>query len=464
MAVHAQNSKDYLVYTKNATKAVTESSASGTDSVEVKAKPRDFISANFVYKSLCDWDENDTTLKFMVVPEKYDLIVKTFHNANTKEEVSSVTLRHKIMVYKGHSVTPEGHGRINFHCIDDNTDYYYEIPNGSFEDYCYNKMGVPTLAYLGDVDIAREKLVGKKVYTKTRLYRVDLAEGNEKYEVVSINDRQEVTIVAAGVGTRSFPVKIIVEDENGKQFYQNVAISKTNCGMRDDEFSTDNVAFLFGNSFELEDDIMMLSDNYHDYIGQTVHTRYLTKMLNEKQTRNVNIISQTGFKIMEIHPLPQKGLMSLVLKNTTTSGLYYKTVRFASEYKPGEEKVEGEELFGKLFALGEGRQIETSTATRTAIREGRVTIGMTEDEVLMVMGDVESESVNKAGNKIWRCLTPGTGKTLVIEFGPDAKVKSTDIDRTVPPKTNKTTGKKKVASKSNSSKRDSWQDRNGTPL
>ena len=39
-------------------------------------------------------------MKFMVLPEKYDLIVKTFCEASTGNEVSSMSLRHKIMVYK----------------------------------------------------------------------------------------------------------------------------------------------------------------------------------------------------------------------------------------------------------------------------------------------------------------------------------------------------------------------------
>ena len=113
-------------------------------------------------------------MKFMVMPEKYDMVVKTFRDpAQNGREVSSMTLRHKIMIYKGHTEGSDGHAHINFLCQDDNKMYYYEVPNGTFEDYCYGKMGVPTLAYLGDVDIAREMLIGKTLFTKTTLFRID---------------------------------------------------------------------------------------------------------------------------------------------------------------------------------------------------------------------------------------------------------------------------------------------------
>lgn len=468
MAVSAfaqeKTAKDYIVKTNNVKKTAVVESSEGTDSVVAKETARDFISEHFRYQSLCDWTPG---MRFMVLPEKYDLIVKTFTDAITGKEVSSVPLRQKIMVYQGvQEETSNGHARMNFVCEEDGKSYFYEIPSGSFSDYCYGKMGVPTLAYLGDVDIAIENLLGKTVYTKAKYYQRDTSYDSDGVEEVAIDDRMEVKIKAIGVGTRSFPVKIIVEDENGNQFFQNVAISKTNSGMRDDEFIMDNAKHLFANSFELEDDIMMLSDNYRDYIGKVVHTRYRTKMLNEAQTKNQNIISQSGFQIMEIKPMAQKNYLTLTLKSTTTAGIYYKDVKFASDYKPGEEAVEGEDLFGKLFALGEGKQIETSTATRAAIRAGRVTVGMTEDEVLMVMGDPETETVSAQGNKIWRCRTPGTGKVLAIEFGKDGRVRSAEVDRTAGSNKTAATKKKTTATRktTKSSSSNSWQKKNGTPL
>src|SRR5574344_1050359 len=236
----AQNS--YIVKTKGAKKTTVVTNADGTTSeVEEEEKP-DFVTENFKHYSLCDWQEG---MKFMVMPEKYDLIVNTFVDSSTGKEVSSSGLREKIMIYKGHVETPEGRCHLNFSCQDNNKNYYYEIPNGTFEDYCFGKMGVPTLAYLGDVDIAREKLIGRTMYTKSTLYRIDTEYDGEGFQEVTVPENEEVTVRAVGVGTRSFPVKIIVEDKKGNEFYQNVAISKTNSGMRDDEFVADNAKFSF---------------------------------------------------------------------------------------------------------------------------------------------------------------------------------------------------------------------------
>ena len=137
----------------------------------------------------------------------------------------------KIMIYKGHTEGSDGHAHINFLCQDNNHMYYYEVPNGTFDDYCYGKMGVPTLAYLGDVDIAYEKLMGKTLFTKTTIFRIDTEYDGDGYQEITVPKDEEVKVIDIGVGTRSFPVKIIVEDKDGNEFYQNVAISKTNSGI-----------------------------------------------------------------------------------------------------------------------------------------------------------------------------------------------------------------------------------------
>ena len=262
MAMSGMAQDSYIVKTKSAKKSATEKKAETNTSGETEeeeATATDFISQNFKYQSLCNWKEG---MKFMVIPEKYDLVVNTFCDASTGKEVSSGKLMHKIMIYKNHTETPEGFARINFTCQDDGKAYYYQVPRGSFDDYCYNKMGVPTLAYLGDVDIARSLLMGKTLYTRTTLFREDTDYHGDGYAEVKVPANEEVKVVAVGVGTRKFPVKIIVADKNGKEFYQNVAMSKTNSGMRDDEFIMDNKKFTFYGSFELADENIATSKEY----------------------------------------------------------------------------------------------------------------------------------------------------------------------------------------------------------
>ena len=115
----------YIVKTRTAQQkavAAQQAAVDEADSQVDENAPTDFISQNFKFYSLCDWKEG---MKFMVMPEKYDLIVRTFCDAATGKEVSSMSLRHKIMIYKGHTVSADGHSRVNFLCQDENKMYYF---------------------------------------------------------------------------------------------------------------------------------------------------------------------------------------------------------------------------------------------------------------------------------------------------------------------------------------------------
>ena len=313
MTVSAQVNT-YIVKTRTAQQkaaaaqqaAVNEAASQTTD----ENAPTDFISQNFKFYSLCDWKEG---MKFMVMPEKYDLIVRTFSDAATGKEVSSMSLRHKIMIYRGHTVSADGHSRMNFLCQDNNKMYYFEIPNGSFDDYCYGKLGVPTLAYLGDVDIAKEKLMGKKLYTNGTIYRVDTEYDGDGYREVKMPKDMEVTVTQVGVGSRSFPVKIIVEDANGNEFYQTFALSKTNSGMRDDEFIMDSLKHTFYASFELQDAIMSVNRDFTTYIGKILHTMQPTKMMTkgDGKDRTVNVPKMTTFRVDQAQRRPGTPFVTL---------------------------------------------------------------------------------------------------------------------------------------------------------
>ena len=426
---------DYIVKTKNAKKvAVTEA----TDSIaEEQEKAHDFITDNFRFYSLCDWQEG---MKFMVMPEKYDMVVRTFHDANTGKEISSMPLRHKIMIYKGHTVSADGHAHINFLCQDNNQNYYYEVPNGTFEDYCYGKMGVPTLAYLGDVDIAREKLMGKTLFTKTTLFRIDTEYDGDGFQEITVPMNEEVTVTAIGVGSRSFPVKIIVEDKNGKEFYQNVAISKTNSGMRDDEFIMDNTKFLFAGSFELQDAIMAVSKDLAKYVGQVVHTKYTTNMISkgDGKERTLKVPRLTAFTIENLAPKNNSSYVTLTLKENETRRIYFKDVTFTNiDDVTGDIDGKREDYFGYLFAMGEGKARSTSQAARAAIRAGRVILNMSEDEVAMAVGEPNRTVEGSNGKHDWIYNRSG-GKLLVVHFDGSGRVIGTNVDRSGAQKTTST--------------------------
>jgi len=421
MAASAQTNS-YIVKTKGATKSAQNHMAEEIAEVreEGEESAQDFISQNFRFHSLCDWEEG---MKFMVMPEKYDLVVKTFTDAVTGKNVSNIALKYKIMIYKGHSESKDGHALINFTCQDNGKAYYYEIDYGTFEDYCFQKGGVPTLAYLGDVDIAREKLMDKMLYTKTTLYRMDTEYDGEGYEEVQVDRDMVVKVVAIGVGSRNYPVKIVVEDKDGNQFYQNVTMSRTNCSMRDDELAGSEARFMFNNSFELQDDIMSISSrNFKLFIGKVVHTKIPVKMLNEVTSKQQAIPRLAEYKIESITPHKSDNMATVKLKNTTL-GTYFYAECFLDQY---QSEAHPDQFFGLIFAPGPGKKVETSEASRAMIRAGHVGIGMTEDEVQMAAGEPDKIEPGKGGQYFW-VFNRSNDKLLYVEFDGSGVVKKTSV-------------------------------------
>ena len=427
MAVAAQQTaNDYIVKTKGVKKtAVAEQvGEDGQPTGKEEEKAHDFISDNFRFYSLCDWQEG---MKFMVMPEKYDMVVKTFRNTDGKE-VSSMTLRHKIMIYKGHTEGADGHARINFLCQDNDQMYYYEVPSGTFDDYCYGKMGVPTLAYLGDVDIAREKLMGKTMFTKATLYRVDTEYDGDGFQEVTVPKNEEVKVTAIGVGTRSFPVKIIVEDKKGNEFYQNVAISKTNRGMRDDEFIMDNTKYLFAGSFELQDANMSVAQGYAKYLNQDVYTKQTTNMIMKKDDgteSTVKMPRMSSFTIEAITPKSNTTYVTLTLKAKRSGIIYLKDVTFSNVSVVGDIDGQREDYFNYLFAAGTSKAEKSSPAVRNAIEQGRVINGMTEDEVIAAVGEPDQRGSSSNGRRDW-IYNRVNGKLLTVHFNGAGKVIGTN--------------------------------------
>jgi hypothetical protein len=459
MTVSAQVNT-YIVKTRTAQQKAAAAQQTAGDEVKSQADenaPTDFISQNFRFYSLCDWKEG---MKFMVMPEKYDLIVKTFSDAATGKEVSSMSLRHKIMIYRGHTVSADGHSRMNFLCQDENKMYYFEIPNGSFDDYCYGKLGVPTLAYLGDVDIAREKLMGKKLYTKGTIYRVDTEYDGDGYREVKMPKDLSVTVTQIGVGSRSFPVKVIVEDENGNEFYQTFALSKTNSGMRDDEFIMDSLKHTFYGSFELQDAIMAVNKDFTTYIGKVLHTVQPSKMMTkgDGKERTVNVPKMTTFRVEQAQRRPGTPYVTLSLTEMESRRPYYRDVLFTHPDELAERDVKIEDYFGYIFAMGEGAERQTTPEARAAIRQGRVIIGMSEDEVTLAMGEEPNEIVQGSNGKHYWVYYRSNGKSLFVHFGRNGRVESYNTGATT------TKSKSTVKRSSAKSSKQNWKSGKGTPL
>ena len=277
----------------------------------------------------------------------------------------------------------------------------------------------------------------------------------------------EVKVVAVGVGSRRYPVKIIVEDKDGNQFYQNVAMSKTNCGMRDDEFVADEAKYLFNNSFELMDDIMSISPrNYKQFIGKVVHTKIPVKMLNEVSSKQQAIPRLAEYNVMSITPHKNDDFCSVKLRNTTTGNFFY--VEALLDHFKAQDLGKENEFFGAIFAPGPGKKVVTSEASRAMIRQGHVGLGMTGDEVEMAAGEANYIEYSDGGMYYW-VYERSNNKLLFVQFDGSGIVKKTSVaDGPYGPGVNPETNKKgngKKTKKSNAVKPDKgWLSGKGTPL
>ena len=90
------------------TKATQKSSGSNADTPE-----HEFINTYFRNYKLCEWVPG---MRFMVIPERKDLIIPTFKDASSNKEVSSGDLKYQIFEYLGYEITERGYIHFDFHC------------------------------------------------------------------------------------------------------------------------------------------------------------------------------------------------------------------------------------------------------------------------------------------------------------------------------------------------------------
>jgi hypothetical protein len=400
----SDNERKYLVYTVQPGQKPFSAKSFSNGFAEEQAEEEEVDSMGiwFPFLSLCDWQPG---MRFMVMPDKKDLVIKTFADAATGRMVSSQALMHKVLVYEGHDDANGGlHEHVNFVCEETGAHYYYEVPTASFDDYCYTKFGIPALAYLGEVDMAREKFVGKKLITVADRYYIDdpkTADGC--VEIRNVPRDTEVEVVAVGVGTRSFPVKIIVreEGENGRQFFQNVAISKTNSGLRDDEFEISNMIFhKFDASFKMADDNMSEHPLYQKYFGKEVYTLQETFVKNDKGN-NVKLPRLTLLTMKKIRSQIGSEYAKVTLYDNVTGDTYTREVLFVNKNRIGVDDGQRDMYVDNIFALGNPHKMKgVREENWKDLKDGMVRKGFTSDEVRVALG--EPTSTGKSGvNTVW---------------------------------------------------------------
>ena len=385
----------YLVWT-NTLLLNKEGNDSTATEEDAEQEHLSMMDKYFRFISMCDWQEG---MRFMVIPDKKDMVIRTFTDSLTGELVPSMTLRHKIMVYRGHSRDIGLHERLHFKCLENGRSYYFEVPSARFDDYCYSKSGVPTLAYLGDVDAAREQLIGKTLLTKYPTYNVDVSATSYGAQKINVPENTVVTVVRAGVGTRNFPVKLIVADKSGREFFQTLALSHINCGLRDDDFQEDdNIKHTFAGSFEMMKQDTKLSEQYKQYIGNTVFTLYNTIMTQGHESQDIPKL--TTFTIRAIEEIMGDGHARLSLERE--GKIYYKIVSFKRDNSGSSFNSEREDFYHALFASG---NIAAATGVREEnmpdIQKSIIRKGFNEAEVKMALGEPSARTKVNKGVYTW---------------------------------------------------------------
>ena len=405
----AQVSNDYIVSTEQVAPQGDSTAVNNVNTESMTAEER-FLHDNFPYLSMCNWQEG---MRFMVVPNDRDMIVRTFTDSISGREISSGELRYKIMEYRGHETTDRGWFRMNFYCQDNKKAYYYEVRNFTFEEYCSNVQGgVPSLAYLGDVDKARELLIGKELWLKLPTVYRDRQNSSRGYEEKQLHVDTHVTVTQVGVGTREYPVKIIFSTDNGDLYFQSVAMSMTNSGMLDEEFVTTRAHHYFANAFSIGSDTDASSANMAQRLkGMQITTRHTTKMNHAGSMKDIG--KGTLFKVLDITAVPNSDFYTLRL-STKTGTIYRKDVTWQKGSTNGNASENADAYFPELFTVNPTRSTDNNQGNRLGheslisptpqfmhIMGGIVETGMSKEDVRLAKGDPDKTHKLANGGVQW---------------------------------------------------------------
>lgn len=405
-AVVAQN--DYIVTTPS--------------SQEVGTSEEDlFITANFPLQPLCKWTPG---MKFMFIPSSRDMFLPTLSKYETEKGVDNSVLKHKILTFTGTeeiarkiSNDTNYNTRFIFECEDEK--YYYEIKNMRLDEICLKapRAGINGLVYLKDVDTAKELLIGKTIYIQSETARVDDANNYSGYRDVSVPVNTEATITAVGVGSQAYPVKIIFRDTQGKSYYLEVALSRTNSGMDISDFQGENRMKYFPNAISFTNKSLSdMESTKNKYLGLTVYPKKVLTatrgiaLENKQMESRVHLSRYMVLRIKDIKLTPPSsiGILSLEDKNGTVyemeADLKYDVITRNDNYI--EDLFGLEDIHKKYSGITEKRW--------EIISRGDLEVGMSTEECRLSIGDPVEIEVKKDNRfETWFY----NGKTLDFENG-----------------------------------------------
>lgn len=404
--VAAQN--DYIVTTPS------------TQEIPVSEEEQ-FIKSNFPLQPLCKWTPG---MKFMFAPSTRDMFLPTLSNYDTDKGVDNSLLKHKILTFTGTEEKAQNISnstnystRFIFEC--EGEKYYYDIKNMRLDEICEKapRACVNGLVYLKDVDTAKNLLIGKTIYIQSESVRVDDANNYSGYRDVAIPINMEATITAVGVGSQTYPAKIIFKDAQGHSYYLEVALSRTNSGMDLNDFQGEKRMKYFSNVISFTN---KSSDNIeglkNKYMGRTVYPKKALPAkrvvsLEGKQTESrVHLPRYTVLNIKDIN-LASSGSLGILSLEDKAGVLYELEVDLKYDVIVRNENYI-EDLFG--FEDIQKKYPGITEKRWQIISRGDLEAGMSTDECRLSIGDpVEIELKKDNRFETWFY----NGKTLEFENG-----------------------------------------------
>ncbi len=360
----------------------------------VQSAEEQFIYDNFPNRMLCDWTPG---MKFMFLPEARDMYAPIFHSYETERDANTGSLKGKIFEFIGAEekaselyITTTYSARFVFEC--NSVKYYYEIKGQPLSEVCVKnpRVSINGLVYLGDVDIARQVLIGRSFYTKTSTVRVDDPNSYAGSKDAKLPENTRVTITKVGVGTKAYPVKLVFEDANGRSYFMELALSRTNSGMDIVDFQADKKDRYFANALSFNDrNVNTLEAIKSKYVNMPVYPKQNISVTgnfnidNEDNSPRVHLLRYTSLVIRDINvELPG------TLATLTLSDVHGHTYNVETDLKYNVV-IKNENFFEDMFAFGDIRKKYPYVTEEDwqLIAMGEVKAGMTTDECRLALGN-----------------------------------------------------------------------------
>ena len=377
-----------------------------------------FVVQNFPYYTICGLQAGQ---KFMLVAENSYGIVSTLKSSATGRDVSNSKLQYKILAFsKTEEVKRETYigesTSTHFIFEAEGETYYHEVKNKALADICASnsRAAISNLVFLGDVDIARELLTGKTLYTKVATAQIDDATAMGSREV-NIARNLEVTVTAVGVGTRDCPVKIVFEDRNGNAYFRNVMFSKTNAGLQNSDLTGANSEKFFPNVFAFVDKEAKTAED--------VRAKYIGRAAYPKQTVGVQQVGEGMQTLLRYTSLVIKDLIPSMpgtmatLKLADRQGNEY-TVEVDLKYNI---IIRNDNYMDDMFGYGDLRKQYPAISEENwlLLGKGEIKNGMTKDECMLSLGSpIQRVAQAHLNRETWYYQ----GRTIEFENGRIARI------------------------------------------